>query len=983
MWRLILLLAILVIRISAIYGQPYPSLRFTTAQGLPSNTIYDVYRDSKGFLWVSTDKGVARYNGSSFEVFTTKQGLSDNEVFFCKEDKLGRIWFATYNGTLCYFENGICYSANNKDFLKVQFKSSFIQQITVQKDSSILFSYSSSPLFMLLKNNKVRPFFLDNKENLALLRQSGFPGLEDKRCPLKEIRSVKRVGENLFRVLTNKLEMQVDSNSHILKISDLPDHQVMVYMFAQDLVCNINNRGVFDFDDNHTIRSYTPYFSDSVIGSNRIVRIYSDKKNYFLAINNKGIFIADSVCIFHTKNPSSITQDRYQNYWIGTLDSGLYLMDKNFDQQHYHKGIYKEPVNYSCARQDHIFFIASDSNLYDFKNMQLKRMFNVPVEPFSCYYIDNQFTFYSIGASNTVIPNILSTPVHRLRYMLLDPPETTKKMLTVGHTLYNQLRVQIRAIDYTKNTAGSALKYNVVNDQTNGRIYSMALSPNNTVWYSSTEYVYEIENGVPKAQEKFASLPLKTFGFYCGYLVGYTHDNKLIICNNSGKGKISLAGENEDCVWNRFYRLDNEHVLISTSNYYRLLTLLPSTDVPSYRISALENPLIPVNTELCSDNNSIFFFYNGSILTLKISSLLSNSPAPNLYFERIGSDNTTLPLNNGDKINLSYYDSRNITIRFSSVQATGSDISYEYSVSTSGFDKWTGINGQQITMANPSYGNYTVRVRAKTLSSNYSEPIFITLIIDKPVWLTWPMVSLYILLSAYLTWLIIKWRSNRVLKKKEEEHQLQVKFMKSEYKTLNALMNPHFIFNTLNNLQTLFNSDDKIKANKYLRIFANLIRQIMHNVSEDLIPIEKELELVQNYLLLEKLRFNNRLDYTIDIHDDVDLSGIMIPPLLLQPLVENSIKHGILPLKTRNGSIHISVTDTGHNLIIEIKDNGVGISHNAKVDKQYKSYGLDNIRKRIDRLNAIQNSSIRCEIREITDADAQPLWTIVTIIIPV
>ena len=82
-------------------------LHYTVDEGLPSNTIYDIYRDSKGFLWFATDKGVANYNGLRFETFTTSDGLPDNEIFLFKEDYEGRLWLSTYNGELCYYKDGI------------------------------------------------------------------------------------------------------------------------------------------------------------------------------------------------------------------------------------------------------------------------------------------------------------------------------------------------------------------------------------------------------------------------------------------------------------------------------------------------------------------------------------------------------------------------------------------------------------------------------------------------------------------------------------------------------------------------------------------------------------------------------------------------------------------------------------------------------------------------------------------------------------
>jgi LytS/YehU family sensor histidine kinase len=219
-----------------------------------------------------------------------------------------------------------------------------------------------------------------------------------------------------------------------------------------------------------------------------------------------------------------------------------------------------------------------------------------------------------------------------------------------------------------------------------------------------------------------------------------------------------------------------------------------------------------------------------------------------------------------------------------------------------------------------------------------------------------------------------------VVRKNKKKHEQEMKFVKSEYKALNALMNPHFIFNTLNNVQGLFNANDKMAANEYLRIFADLIRQNMHNVSKEIIPLQREIALVMNYLMLEKLRFEDKLNYVINVDDGIDTSEFMVPPLLIQPLVENSIKHGILPMKERVGTVVISISEQANMLCIEVKDNGVGMNHTKKESGiMHESFGIENIKKRIEQLSIIQGKEITFDIREINDKSGIHLWTISTI----
>jgi sensor histidine kinase YesM len=189
-------------------------------------------------------------------------------------------------------------------------------------------------------------------------------------------------------------------------------------------------------------------------------------------------------------------------------------------------------------------------------------------------------------------------------------------------------------------------------------------------------------------------------------------------------------------------------------------------------------------------------------------------------------------------------------------------------------------------------------------------------------------------------------------------------------------MNPHFIFNSLNNIQGLINKDEKRTANEYLVIFSDLVRQNMHNISKGFISLQEELTLIENYLTLEKLGFKELVNYSIKIGEDVDIDGIMIPPLMIQPLVENAVKHGLLPLQSSNAKVSIEVYEREDVLYIIIEDNGIGLTASLKSqNKLHESFGLSNLQKRTDHLKKIQQHELSIEINEMKDTDGKVLGT--------
>ena len=331
-----------------------------------------------------------------------------------------------------------------------------------------------------------------------------------------------------------------------------------------------------------------------------------------------------------------------------------------------------------------------------------------------------------------------------------------------------------------------------------------------------------------------------------------------------------------------------------------------------------------------------------------------------------------------DELNVAYQRAKSISISFSTLSFTGKSISYRYSVSKNNEDNWQDLTGDHIDLIDPSYGQYKIKIKAKCISSAYSMPIEYTLNILPPYWARWWFITICVVLGVGIVVVVVRYRIMLVVRKNEKENENKIRFLKSEYKALNALMNPHFIFNTLNNVQGLVNRNDKLAANEYLRIFADLIRQNMHNVSKELISLQKEIDLVANYLALEKLRFKEMMNYSINVDEQVDTTEIMVPPLFIQPLVENSIKHGIFPRQSENSRIELNVYEKGDLLYIEVRDNGVGLSAaKKKADSKHESFGLNNIMVRIEQLSIILGKKIDFDISEIVDERGQ--WTVVTI----
>ncbi|WP_128331988.1 histidine kinase [Apibacter sp. HY039] len=221
--------------------------------------------------------------------------------------------------------------------------------------------------------------------------------------------------------------------------------------------------------------------------------------------------------------------------------------------------------------------------------------------------------------------------------------------------------------------------------------------------------------------------------------------------------------------------------------------------------------------------------------------------------------------------------------------------------------------------------------------------------------LTYILTGILVLVFIF-TFFIIKTLFS--IKKKNKKIALQ---------SLRREMNPHFIFNSLNSINLFISENDELKANKYLTSYSKLMRTIMDNSNNDFIKLSLELELIKEYLDLEKLRFYDKFSYKINISPTLDTECIYIPNMIIQPNLENSIWHG-LRYKEGKGSIIITFTLKDNQLEIKIQDNGIGLSKSKSLktenQKIYNSRGLNNIMDRIKLLNDLHNSNIQINIYE-------------------
>ncbi|MFD1162402.1 tetratricopeptide repeat protein [Hwangdonia seohaensis] len=211
----------------------------------------------------------------------------------------------------------------------------------------------------------------------------------------------------------------------------------------------------------------------------------------------------------------------------------------------------------------------------------------------------------------------------------------------------------------------------------------------------------------------------------------------------------------------------------------------------------------------------------------------------------------------------------------------------------------------------------------------------------------------FLLLFAVVGYLLYKRKRDADQLKNTAE--IKAKMAETELKALRSQMNPHFIFNSLNSISNYLQTNNTVKADEYLAKFSRLTRSILENSEKKWIPLREDLELLKLYIEIESLRLKNKLSYHIKIDENMDIDNTLIPPLILQPFIENSIWHGISK-KENDGTILIEISSANQNLICAVEDNGLGRNGTIKnPNKNNNSMGIKITNQRLDIINEIKN----------------------------
>ena len=374
---------------------------------------------------------------------------------------------------------------------------------------------------------------------------------------------------------------------------------------------------------------------------------------------------------------------------------------------------------------------------------------------------------------------------------------------------------------------------------------------------------------------------------------------------------------------------------------------------------------------------------NGLTLLPRAQLTLPQAP-PFIHLTRFEAGDSVIPPGVSPRIR---YRDRNLSFTFRGIHfRSPKNLGYRYRME--GIEEnWHYTQNNQINYLETPPGNYTFYVEAVLpggIVSEQAEQVSFQVLAPlwRRGWLIVLEVLLFLLILAVAFWLTVK----QIKKRERKKAEIERKIAESELKALQAQMNPHFIFNSLNSIQRFILKNDPDAAYHHLERFGALMRMILENSKKKFITLEDELETLRLYLELESLRFEGQFTFRIDIGEDLHKHDLLLPPMLLQPYVENAILHGLTPKESR-GHLEIRFEKEPEHLRVLIEDDGIGREAAQQLKSRLRrgkgiATGLTNTAERIRQLTVQDSADYSVEILDLKEKDGTGAGTRVELRFP-
>lgn len=951
--RLKIVSLLLLFAMPLLYAQDPYHYFIDRSKGLPSNSVYDIFQDKIGYMWFATDEGLCRYDGAKFTTYYSDQQTSRSGSCI-SQDKYGRIWYSNFDGYLYYITNGKLKALGNprpRGYFKYGIADNFLYVIA-EKGVMVydLKTLNFAKLIPLTDTELSAANTIDNKFYVVgtFVYQIGNGNLLQKIPFPKNIENT-----NLHPVIIQQSAKGVafvsKNSNHLHYLTPqnklVKSFRTKDFGFVQNLsgttdglwFCSPKGAQLYTLDGN-----YEKYF-----GSYNVSYVFKDNRNnYWFSTVNKGIILVPDFKNKLIEMPSRPIRIKpyHSKLLISTEDDALYELDlKRGVKKEFYRGNSNHEINqlYADTVAGHIIFSSNTFNVLT-KNHQKIIEGRIAVKEVD--KVDDQY--YSFAASG-------SFGLFRLNH-------TTAK--SQWDEIYYQGKRNLHGFDQVPLRSHLNAKSTAYN------------SVNKAIYYATNLGLYVVSlHGQHEIKLNGKSLFIKKLVAYQDQTFALSTNGKLyeIAANN----KIALVQAANDIKAAYRISISGSSIFIyANSGIYRYYP-------PNGKLIKMSNSYQNFEvTDIVETGNKLFMATSKGILIEGVNNLKQPTTATFILGD-ILVNNQVLTTKQRSKL---AYNQNNLEIKYALLAFAPKEKTNVYYRLNN--DAWQLLPAQSgsLKLSSLSSGNY--QVFFKVGKNQY--PTKVSFTIDRPFWWSFWFISLLVLVVVAFVYFLYRYqieKNNSANQRKLDRISLENNLNQSKLKAIKSQMNPHFFYNALNTIQSYILANDKRQAVSYLSKFANLTRTILEMSEKDEVSLAEEIKTIGFYLDIEKARFDADFDYQITEVGINTREDIKLPSMLLQPYLENAIKHGLLH-KEGAKVLKVEFKKENSKLVVAIEDNGIGRKKSMALNKikqlKYKSFATAALQSRIELLNKNKFEKISIQYFDKVGENQNSMGTTVVIELP-
>ncbi len=949
---------------------PY-TIKISCPDPLSTPVIYDMMNDSKGYIWLATDKGLIKFNSRSFQVlpFTSTQLKS---VAYINEDKQGKIWCANFYKQIFYVEHDSVklFEVKYDDYYKetsilnflVGDESIFVTTLTtclvIDKKTHTLTNkialgnkLNAGFQHSILYNNQL--FFLDRKNKLHCHTKT--QAIDSSNQKFFEIRLAVNSSKIIAveRGKRKRLAMYFDGK----EIMSLPNYNVPENAYVYHLsvtgeneiwICTQNGAYLWDYETGNT----KPFFINE-----RVSDVVKDfQGNYWFSTLDNGLFKCPNLNCIKIASPFSNNNDNAtkiyklpnNNFLIGNTKGEVAEIDRNNKQIKSFKSASNEEIEflYYSKKNNNVY---SDGGMFDYNTGKL-------------------ITPYEFGkvVSEDDLGNLIISTFNRGMLAINSFGKIDTTTLPSSKPLFKKF--EKCNISISGKPIRKALLLRIKRST-----FCLADNNNNGFWvaYDDDLYYYNYNGTIKiiKAKNGASILATHLVQFKNQLYVSTTTNGLFVLEDNIEQSHFTTANGLQSNNTKKAI-IDDNKIWLLTDKSLEMIDTKTGLVQDFFSSAGLEALTV---YDFAIDDNRVLLATPGGVMEYTQT---ESSLGERIKITQLSVENNNKEINPNTVLN---YNQNAVTIKLDAIHyKSPSKLLFHYRLIGSDNSWHTASASNNVINYNSlAAGNYTFEVYAADVNMIFrSTTSSFSFAVAKPLWQKWWFICLLTLGTLIVILLFIRWWMNRFkIQQTAKENLLQ-----SKLTAIRSQMNPHFLYNVLNTVQGLVYANKKSEATEMLGNFSDLMRKTLQESDKTEIVLRDEIESLQLYLELEKKRFDKDFEFEINVDQNIDIDEVHIPSMFIQPFAENAIKHGLLH-KEGEKKLIINILQQNNKLFVTIDDNGAGRKQSSIINQNNKikstGFAIKGIEERMTIYNAMSKEKVAMEIID------KEVGTIVKLTLPI